>query len=298
MRMAVQTRVVPHLPSAIRSVGLCAIVLASCSGNASSDASVKTPNEAESATPSIATPPPSSSAVAPVPPSEAATNEPAASPSRPSRLGAPGDTRGTISCGTTRCAAPGQACFPKDDESGWQCRDTEPVDAEIAVHQPNDLSIPCDDGFDCPAGQTCCDSFFHRRLCVARGKVPAVCSHEVCMRDGARCPAPRSCTAQGESDEGICASPVRPATCSGKRRCPTDKPICALTEERAYVFGEVQHDVETYCGYYQPGFRGSVACDATAPSTCGNDAECLALNTCHPPTAGPHAKFLPWLGVL
>lgn len=247
---------------------------------------------------------------APSPPPAPAPVEP------PPREGAPGSTRGTVSCGTTRCTAPGQACFY--EEPAWVCRDVEPVDAETAVHLHEDLGLRCDDGLDCPNGETCCTLFgSFERVCVRRAQVGSLCIAEMCMQDGARCPAGRTCSAPAPEYEGVCEAPEGPATCAGRKRCPKDKPICIVTatglacaargspehdaapassryrcthqrdcaagDACQYVFGEIEHDFATYCGPYSRAFMGSVVCEAPSEGCEKGD--------------GLVGQLLPWMGV-
>lgn len=247
----------------------------------------------------------------------------------PARLGAPGSTRGTVACGDARCPAPGQACF-LDDANTWVCRPVEPIDARDAMDTFEDLGLRCDDGFDCPDGETCCTTFgAFRRVCVKRAEVGALCLAEVCLEGGAKCPPGRVCSAQ-DGQEGSCEAPDGPATCAGKRPCPAGRPICVVADEGPrcvaegtpehdavpgsrryrctrqsdchlgdtcqYVFGEIDHAFRTYCGSYARGFMGSAVCDPTVPPPCApGDADCADLNRCHAPEPG---AALPWLGVL
>lgn len=240
-----------------------------------------------------------------------------AAPQQPKRTGAPGSTKGTISCGDTRCTAPGEACFWEWEPPRWFCNPVSPMPADIAM-QTLGIGVRCDDGFDCPSGETCCTTFgSFQATCVKRSDVPSICLSENCMKDGARCPPGRTCT-DTTGDGGECKAPEGPATCAGKVPCPADKPICALTDAGAtcvaegspehtavpgnrryhctrqqdchlgdvcqYVFGEIQHPMATYCGPHSVAFMGSRVCEASSPD-------------CHPPPKGPLKASLPWLGV-
>lgn len=246
----------------------------------------------------------------------------------PRREGAPGSTRGTISCGTVRCTTPGEVCKLDERANAWIC---EPAPAASARTPVGELPPPshheCDDGTDCPQGQTCCSlwqgmSGLHA-ACVPRPLVSQVCRAELCLEGGARCPPGRSCV------DGACDAPDGPASCAGGRRCPSSAPFCVKAagspggyacaaqgsaaflaassgdrytctrqsdcsagETCAYVFGEVEHEVATVCTDYQFGYMGSLLCETDRPGFCGSDQECLATMAC---TASPEAP--PWVGV-
>jgi hypothetical protein len=56
----------------------------------------------------------------------------------------------------------------------------------------DDIGLHCDDGLDCPLGQTCCRAFgYRKRVCVARADVLPSCAAEICFKDSARCPPGR-----------------------------------------------------------------------------------------------------------
>lgn len=213
----------------------------------------------------------------------------------------------------------------------WRCRKASKLDVAVALESSEDLGIRCDDGLDCPDGETCCTLFgYGQRTCVARGDVLSVCQAEICMEGGARCPSGRTCTAKGNT-EGRCVAGEPQATCTGKRRCSKDKPVCAIIQGAAtcvakgsaeyesvrgsaryqctrqedcnagdtcyYSYGDVEHEASTFCGSYSRAHMGSLVCDTTAPSRCKKgDKECEELNQCR---ADESLKStLPWLGAL
>jgi hypothetical protein len=320
-----------------QALGASAVIaaLANCASPASAPPATR-PSAPEATLPRAAAPSPPVASDDTAPPTANSTSapdpkSPAPAAPRPAREGAPGSTRGTVSCGTTRCTAPGQACFADEEANAWLCRDADPVDPEAAMHYTGgDPGTRCDDGFDCPDGQTCCVVWgYGVQACVKRSDVSSYCSREVCVQGGARCPPGRTCNATSPY-EGACEPPEGPATCAMSRRCPKDAPICILTDHGArcvadgspehdavpahrryhcthqrdchagevcqYVFGEIEHETATYCGPYRPQYRGSVVCDPSKPPPCGGDPECEALNKCNKPR-GDMAKHLPWLGV-
>lgn len=152
---------------------------------------------------------------------------------RPPRSGAPGSTRGTIACGEVRCKAPGEICGWDEAKLAWVCQSPKNLGSV------ENGRYACDDGTDCPDGETCCIEFenqsFGAHTCVPRGNVNSQCVVEICLKDGARCPKGRTCV-EGSSNystdtavEGVCVAPRGRATCAGKKRCPAEKPICVST---------------------------------------------------------------------
>lgn len=252
------------------------------------------------------------------------TGGPAAERERPPRTGVAGSTRGTIACGNVRCTPPAEVCTWDEPSFAWTCRAADKVTADYGV-----MRYACDDGLDCPDGETCCVPFDYSSrgttACVPRAEVSYTCSLEMCMEGGAKCPPGGKCNASG-GDEGMCVFEKGPATCAGKKPCPADKPICIMKDDKSlecvkdgsdafnavpstrrwqctraedchggescsYVFGEIEHDVETFCANYSPAFGGTLLCDPTGPSLCGKDAECLKSYQCTPNPGGPK-----WMG--
>jgi hypothetical protein len=245
---------------------------------------------------------------------------------RPPRAGTPGSTRGTVACGKVRCNAPAETCVWDEPSFAWTCKKVD-----HSKDQPGDeIGFACDDGTDCPDGQTCCRLFelgsFDHASCVKRGEVVGRCSAEICLQGGAKCPSGMTCTSPSTAEEGACDAPNGPATCAGKKRCPADKPICVMGakglacaaqgssefnaapsdkrwecmrqedchggEACSYVFGEIDHDIETFCSMYSMAYMGSMLCDPTGPSPCGKDADCLKMMAC------THEEGAPaWMGV-
>jgi len=238
----------------------------------------------------------------------------------PPRTGAPGSTRGTISCGKTRCAAPGELCTWNESAFAWRCLPAPGADAGA----PAD-SFACDDGTDCPAGETCCQRFANMggSACVRRDDVSSTCQRELCLRDGARCPPGRTCTSTGGDEPGDCKAPSGPATCGGRTRCPPSAPVCVSREGKlacaargspawkaataryectlqsdcnagdtcSFAFGEYEPEATSYCSRYSSGYMGTLVCDPRDPGLCGNDAACRAAKPCVGST-----PELPWLG--
>src|SRR6185503_1683242 len=135
--------------------------------------------------------------------------EPAASEAR---IRAGSSTRGVIACGGSSCTPGKQACARMSE---WQCVPADAVpDADVYF---------CDDGTDCPAGETCCQNWASAVAsysCSKRRGADTQCRREVCAEGGARCPKGQTCR------EGTCASPTRAATCGDAGRCPPTRPLC------------------------------------------------------------------------
>lgn len=298
------------------SVFLAALLLA-CS-----PAPRRDPVERPRASPADSASSPPAAALIPPPDS---SGEPGAARQRPPREGAPGSTKGTIACGKARCRPPGQVCELDEESFDWRCIRPEDAGTEDGPGR----YLACDDGTDCPAGETCCVLFERNSLdysaCVKRADVDRACAAELCLRDGARCPAGRACEPLPRSSTLACLAPVGPATCAGDKPCPKDKPICvggpqglscvsrgtpeflaAKPERRwectrqsdchagdvcGYVWGETEHEIETYCGKYSPGYSGSMLCDPGGPPPC-TTADCKARYHCVPRAGGP-----PWMGI-
>jgi hypothetical protein len=240
-------------------------------------------------------------------------------------VGAPGSTRGTVSCGATRCRVPGETCVLDPQTGAFGCA---PTTYDASVKDGEVAGFACDDGTDCPKGMTCCSRFDPPSLdelsaCVARKDVVRACRAELCDPAGAACPPGQTCVVG--DDGGSCEPPKGPATCAGRRPCPADKPICAVSAKGAacvakgspeyaavpgdrryectrdsdchggdlcsFAFGEIEHETGTYCSKYSFGMMGTKVCDPKGPSLCGADAACRKSHACV-----ASEPLLPWLG--
>jgi hypothetical protein len=216
-------------------MAIAALALASCAPQATTSeqsSGVRTVAGKSTAT-AAALPPATSAAVAP-----SAPDEQQESP-RPPRSGAPGSTKGTVACGKVRCKAPGESCGWDEGKRAWACEPTKRDPAAAADFER--ALYACDDGTDCPAGETCCVEWENRTFashtCVARRNVQSQCMVEVCLPDGARCPNGRTCVVTSATFgndtavEGTCNAPKGTATCAEKKKCPADQPICVLADK-------------------------------------------------------------------
>ena len=178
----------------------------------------------------------------------------------------------------------------------------------------------CDDGTDCPRGQTCCSlpsSTQEAFTCVARAQVGDRCWEEVCEEGGAACPKGLTCRQRGCSREVL-------AECGPeRRRCPAERPLCAysaqeskcVTVEEAETIGATFNDVpldvplgvyscskgsdcgpgrkccatsagrRTYCATGCDTGNGMRVCTSIADCSeiralCGRDPECSAALRC------------------
>ncbi len=119
-----------------------------------------------------------------------------------------------------------------EPESDWRCQASDAPIAEDGIDLGPSF-IACDDGTDCPQGQTCCnvwgEHFSQTTKCVARADVNATCAAEMCMprgAGGALCPNGRSCEGATTTQEGRCMAHAGPATCGGRQKCPASAPYC------------------------------------------------------------------------
>ena len=169
-------------------------------------------------------------------PDEPKTPEDATYPRVP-RTGAPGTTKGTISCGTIRCDAATHDCEWDPDEAQWACVPQRTDPSTIGPYFAG-----CDDTSDCAALERCCigpyDLHGFKRVCVPRAEAE-LCAGEICQDGGAACPSGTTCDPansvfQLNDDnriEGLCRAPSDRATCADKVRCPAAEPICVIADD-------------------------------------------------------------------
>lgn len=186
---------------------------------------------------------------------EAPKLPPAATTGSKVREGAPGDTKGTISCGQTRCAATKEACVLRNGL--WAC---------IALDQAptSDRSYECDDVSDCTqnGNDVCCSNDRKSGYCGNMTPVDSPpCEFAACNTDqGApACPKGQSCV------NGICRPPPARATCTGKKQCPALTPVCLWQNGK----GACVEEPVTNAGDATPY-------ECTRPSDCGPGFTCCA----------------------
>ena len=150
------------------------------------------------------------------------------------RTGAPGSTKGTISCGTARCDASTHECDWDVDNRQWSCV------RQQKGGQAGPYLANCDDASDCAASEACCLNTFQpasTHLCMPRAH--EFCRMEVCQEGGAPCPRGTTCDRSRSVDllndengiEGVCRAPASRATCANKERCPQEKPVCVMARK-------------------------------------------------------------------
>lgn len=176
----------------------------------------------------------------------------------PPREGAPGSTRGTIACGTARCDASTQVCVPNFQANVWAC---------VAKDAPRDSYLACDDGTDCPQGQTCCQGFASANTevkCSTRSGPEADCASELCSPGGARCPAGQRC------EGGYCRVEAAASCVVGKRnvRCGKDAPFCLWGAEPRCAARDEASALADALGSSDTTVRGVLSC--TKKSDCGS----------------------------
>lgn len=175
------------------------------------------------------------------------------------RAGAPGDTRGTIACGHVRCQATHEACVLRDGL--WVC---------IALDKAPtaDRSYECDDVSDCTenGNDVCCSNDRKSAYCGYMVPVDSPpCEFAACNTDqGApSCPKGQSCI------DGICRPPPPRATCTGKKQCPAEAPLCLWENGKGTC---VAADGSVDAG-------DAIAFECTRPSDCGPGFTCCAPKT-------------------
>ncbi|MFO0572090.1 MAG: hypothetical protein U0263_41085 [Polyangiaceae bacterium] len=136
------------------------------------------------------------------------------------RESAPGSTLQTIACGRERCKA-GEAVCARRDDGRWHC-----VPASESTSQ-NGSVWACDEASDCGSGESCCQSFVHGGVRGLRGAQRQLRGGAV--RGGRWCAVPRGAR---KCRHGACVPPLRSATCTGKKACPAEQPVCVWKQGR------------------------------------------------------------------
>ena len=269
-------------------------------------------------------------------PDEPKTPEDATYPRVP-RTGAPGTTKGTISCGTARCDASTHDCEWDVDKRQWACV-PEGKGGQVSLHHAN-----CDDASDCAVSEVCCIHTLQptARFCMPRGAEE--CAEELCQEGGSPCPRGTTCDralgARRLNDEsgieGVCRAPADRATCADNVRCPAEKPVCVLASkpsepptcepetselvlsvnasvfrctrqadckpEESCMFGA--RSQSAFCGRWQRGSFNALVCDPGGkvprlPSQAELNRVCSGDKDCLKQLrCWPRVEF-PWLGVL
>jgi hypothetical protein len=215
------------------------------------------PPRATSDSPRTAPPPPAPPPAASPPAAAESKAQPESEPeplSREARTRSGGSTRGVIQCGDASCEGGKQVCA---GTSEWQCVAADMLPSAAEVY------YACDDGTDCPNGETCClgfESALEGYVCSKRNGPETNCRLEICAGGGAPCPKGQVCS------DGTCRAPDPVATCEG-RRCPSERPLCLYSERGAVcsTWQELQaleSEVQT------------AALRCTRRSDCGPEARC------------------------
>jgi hypothetical protein len=133
------------------------------------------------------------------------------------REAAPGSTRGTIACGTTRCRARQEVCLATAGETGWACAPTD--------EGATDAVYACDDSSDCQAPRVCCRTFASASWVQSCELPHDNCPERACAGpEGAPCPSGQRC-----SEDGLCVVDAR-ATCVDSKPCPPSAPVCVWSK--------------------------------------------------------------------
>jgi hypothetical protein len=189
-----------------------------------------------------------------------------------SRVGAPGATKGTISCGAVRCNASTEEC--DWSQTGWACAPTALPTEATSYDATRPHVVRCDDGSDCGTSERCCvhadDRSGDGHQCMPRTEVN-LCVREICLDGGAACPHGTRCDFANEYNptsplvEGACRAPEGPATCSREVRCPQSAPVCHVS------------DVAACKGIDDEAIRyvGSLRYRCTKQSDCGGEESCM-----------------------
>ncbi len=226
---------------------LVLFVITSCQNAPRQVASAPQPATAPTKLPAPAPAPKAEEEASPTPP----VPEP---PSEEARVRAKANTRGAIACGSAQCVPGREVCIAASD---WQCVGSDATHDAETIHA-------CDDGTDCPNGQTCCVSFasaVYSQVCSARRGPGHDCRLEVCAEGGARCPRGQVCT------DSVCRAPDRAATCGAAGRCPTTRPLCLWSETNTLCTSYEAFDAEQTGGQ-----QALLTC--TRPSDCGPGTQC------------------------
>ena len=236
----------------------------------------------------------------------------------PNRLAVAGSTRGTVACGTSRCAVPAEICVSLAPTAGagstFRC---VPKGRELEVEQ----AYACDDASDCADGQACClglESASLTYACSERSGARANCALEICVEAGGTpCPSGQVCKA------GVCAPDGARATCNGGQRCPLSAPMCVWAKGAASCTleptgpseGEPSStDVRMSCSSKRDCGDGlrcctnalgnstscRVNCDyANNQELCEHDADCptggSSMLRCLPANFGESPRFPAWI---
>lgn len=203
---------------------------------------------------------------------DTATSTVPAADTFPSRVAVTGSTRGVIACGDRFCTAQQQICV-----SG-----ASPTDAPFACLQggaPVDDSLAstyaCDDGTDCPRGETCCrlpSSVAEAYACVPRREVASRCGWEVCAEGGAACPQGLTCI------DGACSKNVLAECGQAGTRCPAERPLCSYSpeESKCVTVDEGETAQAQWSSSADDVHGGLYSC--ARDSDCGGDRKCCAAD--------------------
>ena len=195
------------------------------------------------------------------------------------RTGAPGTTKGTISCGALRCDASTHDCDWDGSKGQWTCLSKTEPSAPDPLDETHYIAR-CDDASDCADSERCCthpsDPIGQGRQCMPRGEVD-LCAKEVCQNGGTPCPTGTTCD-RSRSDtewsdengiEGVCRAPEGRATCANKVRCPAAQPVCLLIWKQETPPRCVSRESETM------GWMGALKFSCTRQGDCNGEESCM-----------------------